>query len=196
MKTKIYLKASFSILIVCFVASGFIAENKTIKISPKENASSLNNIKDTLKCNQLNSKGKKYGLWIEEKGLFKIYYKDGKYNGIYREYSGKGKLGCIGEFKNDVRIGEWYFFDDDDFLIYKLQGFAKNTNIYVSQDKGKKVLIPNKCYCTNYYKNGNIESEGYMLFYDAVEDETTDVGVWKYYDENGKLKETKDVTNK
>ena len=141
------------------------------------------------KVNQLNEKGNREGLWIEENDLYRrfSYYHDGKLNGPYCSISPiTNCVEVVGEFKNDKYSGVWYYFlHIDGALAFSLKDFKKcehpETN-YVYQ-----------CYCVDYYPNGNKQREGIWLFVDnPITDATSEYGKWKYYNEDGSLKEIKE----
>lgn len=138
------------------------------------------------KVNQLNEKGNREGLWIEEYNEYYrafTYYTNGKKNGpCYILHNNLPS--AIGEYTNGLDSGIWYYFRDG-ILYYLLKDFKKceypETN-YVYQ-----------CYCIKYYPNGNKEQEGILLFVDDPQtDFTSEFGKWKYYNEDGSLKEIKE----
>jgi len=148
------------------------------------------------KINQLNINGQKEGLWkenINEYWRTEIYYKNGKKNGVYKEFSiARGELSTFGEYKNDTIIGTWYYFGDYGHLMMIQKDFSKNTfpipSIYQAQG-----YCPSKCYSIMFYPNGMKKSEGILLWDNNPEsDFTFEYGEWKYYDETGKLVRTKE----
>ena len=149
------------------------------------------------KINQYNAKGQKEGLWKENTGQnwrTETYYHNGKRNGIFKELSiSRGELITFGEYRNDTIAGTWCYFGDYGHLMMIQNDFQKNTYptpaIHHVQEKEP---CPFRCYCIEYYPNGNKESEGILLWDDDPEsDFTFEYGEWKYYNEDGTLKETK-----
>jgi antitoxin component YwqK of YwqJK toxin-antitoxin module len=78
-----------------------------ILLIPHQGLSAFNTInktsEDSIVINQLDSNGKKTGLWITVESRLKseIYYKHGFKNGIYKVYHQNGELFAIGEYIND-----------------------------------------------------------------------------------------------
>lgn len=143
---------------------------------------------DVPKVNHLNEKGNREGLWIEEyeSVRFFTYYHDGKKNGPFYEISRSKNLpSIVGTFTNDIYSGVWYYFrNDDGTLFYVLRDFKK----FEHPKYGYKF----QCYCIDYYPNGNKQGEGIWLFVDEPQSDTTsEFGEWKYYNEDGSLKEIK-----
>ena len=146
--------------------------------------------KSVPQVNQLNEKGNREGLWIEENEIFRnfTYYLDGKKNGpCYGIDKRTNSPSRVGEFKNGVYNGVWhyFFYEDGVFFTSVLKDFKKcehpETN-YVYQ-----------CYAITYYPNGNKAEEGIWLFVDdPLNDCTSEYGKWKYYNEDGSLKEIKE----
>jgi antitoxin component YwqK of YwqJK toxin-antitoxin module len=150
---------------------------------------------DEYKINQLNEKGQKCGLWIKPTTfyLYEEYYKDGVLSGLFRKINYKGQLLTLGEYCKGKRCGTWYYFIKDEHLTMIFKDFAKNTYSITHRD-GTRYVPDYKCYFISYYPNGNIESEGLLLWSEGEEPESDlsrEYGKWKYYDKEGHLKETK-----
>jgi hypothetical protein len=150
---------------------------------------------DEYKINQLNEKGQKCGLWIDSTTyfIFEGYYKDGVLSGVFKEYNSDGQLMTFGEYCKGKMCGTWYFFRIEGHVDMIFKDFAKNTysimNVY-----GTRYVPDYKCYFISYYPNGNIKSEGLLLWSEGTEPETdlsSEYGEWKYYDKEGHLTETK-----
>ena len=62
----------------------------------------------------------------------------------------------------------------------------------------KDVVFPYQGYCYNFYEDGNIEAEGWMIFTENYLIDCEEVGIWKYYNADGKIRivdySKKDVT--
>jgi len=142
------------------------------------------------KTNQLNSQGQKEGLWVEddENDIDYIYFHNGEANGMfYRIKKCNNSLTWFGELSNGEYVGTYYIFSDYGHLIFACNNFTKNTDSISLSN----IVPESKCYCINYYPNGFVESEGFLLFSDSPSFDSFEYGEWKYYDENGKLTETK-----
>ena len=148
------------------------------------------------KVNQFNNKGQKTGLWVDSSGSFIIekYYKNDILSGIYIEYYTTGKLSIFWEYKNGLRCGTWFYFDNNGYLIMLFKDFSKNNYSIINEGDGKKYIPDYKCYTITYYPNGNIQNEGTLLWSEGEAPESdfsVEYGEWKYYDENGKLIKTR-----
>lgn len=63
--------------------------------------------------NNLDSCGRRQGLWLEDDGYREVYYKDGVVDGIFRSYSRKtGTLLSIGWYCKGMLSGRWFYFDE------------------------------------------------------------------------------------
>lgn len=146
------------------------------------------------KINKLNKNGHKEGLWVENYNSItnELYYKDGQKSGVFKSYTKKGKLSAIGEYTNGKITGTWYHFGDYGHLMSIQKDFRINNNTVIL-DSGKRYVYPYKCYTINYYPNGVVEAEGFLLWEEDPEMDTArEYGEWKYYDETGKLIKTKE----
>lgn len=148
------------------------------------------------KINQLNINGKKDGLWVDSTKywIHETYYKNGVLSGVYKERNMKGQLSTFGEYKEGKRSGKWFFFENSGHLVMVFQDFANNTFSVINEGNNKRYIPDYKCYTISYHPNGNIESEGLLLWSegDAPEsDMSIEYGEWKYYDSEGKLIKTK-----
>lgn len=149
------------------------------------------------KINQINNKGDKVEFWVDSTRYRKseMYYKDGRLSGIYKEYNCKGRLLTFGEYKDDRRSGIWYFFDETGILKMLFKDFSKNTYSIITEGDKKTITPDYKCYSISYYSNGNIENEGLLLWSEGEAPESdfsNEYGVWKYYNRNGELTQTKE----
>jgi antitoxin component YwqK of YwqJK toxin-antitoxin module len=139
--------------------------------------------------NQHNEAGQKNGYWIEEKGnqRFELYYSNGVKSGIYKAFW-LDRLQAITFYENDKEVGPLYFFGDKGHLINYITNFKDNSHT----SNRVATSPPFKCHVVGYHSNGRIESEGELLYYDdPMSDMSIEYGEWKYYDETGKLIETK-----
>ena len=155
--------------------------------------SAQKNPKDQI--NQYNSNGEKEGYWVEDRGfdIIETYYRNGRMSGVFKSYTTTEPktLRYFGEFENGKLIGSWYLFYEDGHILSKETDFAKNTDSVVLYNN-VKFVYPNKCYTYSFYPNGQIKSEGVLLFDESPDlDDTREYGEWKYYDEEGNLIETK-----
>ena len=73
--------------------------------------------------------------------------------------------------------------------------FSKNT-ISIINEGDQKIYTPDyKCYSVLYYPNGNIPSEGLLLWSEGETPEfdfSREYGEWKYCDKSGKLIQVKE----
>lgn len=129
---------------------------------------------------------REYKMTDLNKSSMAVYYEDGKmrsnilYSGgnILKEedYYPSGQLEYMEEYD---KKGEYY-------VMRKF--FAPNgkpTSTLELTDAKKKLYISKE-----YYENGNVKEEGQMIYNAGIGDYQKN-GKWKYYDENGKLKEEK-----
>jgi len=145
-------------------------------------------------CNQKDALGHKYGLWIENNGVTESYYKNDSLDGIFKVYNTTyGKLTDFGEYKNGKPCGSWYHFNEKGQLLVIEKDIQENKKVSVKLLNGDKIILPFKSYLVSYYPNGNIEDEGFAV-YEAMEIDIYKIGIWKYYDEKGKLIKTVDET--
>jgi antitoxin component YwqK of YwqJK toxin-antitoxin module len=150
----------------------------------------------TEKINQLNSKGQKEGFWVDSTKyrIKETYFRNDVLSGIYKEYNIKGRLLIFGEYKNGLMCGTWYYFTKDGHLWFIFKDFAKNLYAILNEGNGKKYIPDYKCYSISYYLNGNVQSEGLLLWSEGESPESdfsVEYGEWKYYDDTGKLTKTK-----
>ncbi|MFA6592751.1 MAG: hypothetical protein WCR48_04615 [Bacteroidales bacterium] len=141
--------------------------------------------------NQFNQKGQKDGLWVFP-GHFETYFKDGVEDGVHKTYS-KNTLDWIGEYENGKMCGTWYFFSYNR-LSYILKDFASNTHLIYNETSGRPVYFSDICYEIDYYPDGSIKSEGFLLFYDDPIIDSAPYGEWRYYDETGNLTRSETIT--
>jgi len=149
----------------------------------------------TKKTNQCNEKGQKEGLWIDSTRykFTEMYYHNDSLSGVYKEYTREGELLVSGEYYEGKRCGVWRIFKDG-HLWFLFKDISKNTLIVTNENNGKKYTPDYKCYLASYYSNGNMQDEGLILWNEGespISDFAVEYGEWKYYDENGKLTETK-----
>ncbi|MCX6245586.1 MAG: hypothetical protein NTU98_12900 [Bacteroidetes bacterium] len=85
-------------------------------------------------------------------------------------YPGR-KLQMVGEYKANKRDGHWiYYYQNGNIWS---EGYFRE-----GKSDGKRIT---------HYENGNV-------FYEGTYDKDRRVGVWKFYDESGKLVKTLDYT--
>ena len=192
-----YLKIRY-LLIALFVL--FITTHCTMNNNSSDKINSDSNIteKQTTKgeYNQTDSNGKKQGLWIEKIGKetrIERYYKDGIRSGIYRQFF-MGNLSILGEYTNDKESGIWYYYDLG-HLMMTFENYAQNYDTITNEGNKKKYVPDYKCYMKSYHSNGNIKDEGWLLWNEGESPESdfsVEYGTWKYYNEKGKLINTKE----
>jgi len=163
-------------------------------VPQKSGALTVNEVKYYNSCvNKKNAVGKKEGFWIEKDGNWRseYYYKNGVKSGVYKQYAGDGSLSVLGFYKDGLLSGPVYRFLNDGHLVEILKDFTPNT--FSATIEGKKFTPPYKCYYTSFHPNGLVKEEGIFLFgaKNNPWDDSVEYGEWKYYDETGKLTETK-----
>jgi antitoxin component YwqK of YwqJK toxin-antitoxin module len=142
--------------------------------------------------NQLNNEGKKVGLWIEDKDLTYVYYKNGLRNGLYIHYNQKnGKVHRIGEYREGLHTGKWFYFNEEGFLLFTEENIKQNVNISRIRDDGVKIIPKYTSYVIDYYRNGVVKEEGQVLYSEDIQVDYYKTGIWKYYNEEGELIEEK-----
>jgi len=100
-------------------------------------------------------------------------------------------LECLGEYWRGEPTGIWHYFNEQSRLIMIESKIHKNTTVKIRLDNGKMVILPWRSYLIDYYPNGYIREEGLALYDENVEINYFKKGIWKYYDESGKLVKTK-----
>lgn len=87
------------------------SSNKTVEYHPNGNIKMEGN---------LNDDGQRQGLWIAyyENGTkwSESYYVDGIRDGHSLSFYPNGRIRYVGEYKNDVKVGEWKFYNEDGSL--------------------------------------------------------------------------------
>jgi antitoxin component YwqK of YwqJK toxin-antitoxin module len=142
-------------------------------------------------CNLTDTSGKKYGLWIEDNGLREVYYNNGLRHGVYRSYSRKGKkLSAFGQFTTGAKSGTWYYFDETSKIIMVERDIQSN-KIEVKRDDGKTIVPKFRSFVSFYHPNGSVREEGLALYNEDIEIDFFKSGLWKKFDEKGKVTESK-----
>ncbi len=138
-----------------------------------------------IEINLRDNKGLKAGLWIENKGLTEVYYKNNLRDGVFRSYNKKDrKLSGFGEYTKGLKSGTWYYFDEKSQLFMKEQNISINHK-RIKRDDGVEILSQFKSYVILYYPDGIIKEEGNALYDEDIEIDFLKTGLWKYYDSKG-----------
>ncbi|MBD3636150.1 MAG: hypothetical protein HUJ25_02320 [Crocinitomicaceae bacterium] len=70
---------------------------------------------------KINENGNREGLWIAyyETGVkwSESYYIDGKRDGHSLSFYPNGQVRYVGEYKNDIKVGTWTFYDEEGNLV-------------------------------------------------------------------------------
>ena len=149
------------------------------------------------KTNQYNERGQKEGLWVDSSKyrITETYYHNDLLSGIYKEYyAPNGQLLVLGEYYDGKRCGIWRIYTDDGHLWFLFKDISENTFIVTNEGDGKRYTPDYKCYLVSYYPNGKKQDEGLVLWDEGespISDLSVEYGEWKYYNEDGTLKETK-----
>jgi len=143
----------------------------------------------------MNVNYQKEGLWVEDNLACLIFgfYKQGKKEGIFRSYDlidvNNRYLSNITVYKNDKEIGPSQFFEKDGLpsmivdQISSVIRFKHQANLL-----GYNINDCNEGYVRIFNKDGSLEREGWMIFFDDMEsDEVQEVGTWKIYEKNGHI---------
>ena len=152
------------------------------------------------KINQYNSSGDKEGLWEEDWGpecIAYITYHNGKRNGLFCAYRPlTNTFSQIGEYiagepRMVINMGEGDLSHRETpagrITSFALYSTNKEFSIY-TQD-GSSFTPYYKRYEKNFYPDGQLESEGFMIW-DKDQDPEKDsikVGEWKYCDADGSI---------
>jgi antitoxin component YwqK of YwqJK toxin-antitoxin module len=105
------------------------------------------------------------------------------------------KTAPINQKADKKKVGLWIEQEEIDSISYKSIGKYKNGDPvkkwrYYTNNKinKKEIYRKNKCIVIYYYPNKKIQSKGQTrTTTDSIETHWFYDGVWKYYDENGKL---------
>lgn len=148
------------------------------------------------RINQVNSEGKREGLWIEIVHSYEHFdcYHNGIKDGLsYVLYSSTKNPAVVGKYSNGEYVGTWYYFSEDGKLQFSLTDITSNTT-YSSSIYGYTGIPNRKGYMITYYPNGNKKSEGIWVFNkeDGPElDTASESGEWRFYNEDGTFKNIK-----
>lgn len=192
-------KKSISVLLLFFffesiVSSALFGQAITIPVSPLKI--------DLSQINKKDSKGAKTGLWCErDKDWIGLYfYEKGVKNGLAYTFGKFGKsrnspysLLYIGNYEHGIPAGQGYYFNDNGTLQFIQTKTSKNRD-FLKEAKWAGYYSPDsiyQCYITIYGLNGKLESEGWVIFVESPEKDSTDVGVWRYYTPKGAITKNK-----
>lgn len=134
-------------------------------------------------------------LFYDNGQLWRISnFMNGSFDGMQKSYYSNGKVEHVGFYKKGVRIGKWEYFhengkrsivsvyDNDNTLSsdwYSDDGIAWKKEKYEYNADGKRTE-----HFEEFHLNGKLKETG--SFFDGAE-----TGTWKFYNEKGKLIETK-----
>lgn len=149
--------------------------------------------------NKTDSLCRRTGLWVEyledkEGFIYSIretYYKEGKRNGTIKEF------GISRTNPNLLSLQRLAYYKDDkpylfEYLIDPDTGYWEMTKVndnvdfrYTPKNYVEPGIFTYQCYTREYDKYGVLRREGWLVFEDDGELDSTEVGDWKIYDENG-----------
>jgi antitoxin component YwqK of YwqJK toxin-antitoxin module len=142
------------------------------------------------KINRTDNAGRKQGKWLVfyKDGILMTegYYKDGKRNGVFKEYDKNGSLKEINKFDDDIpdlEAKETVILDIRS--TYYEDGSIKTTGTYTEGKKeGTHRVYDKQGNIINsfIYKQGNIIGEG------IVDESGLYQGEWKFYFDSGEVK--------
>ena len=151
--------------------------------------------------NQYDENGDKTGLWITQDSCWRNYrnYKNGKEDGVsYRLDTDDDNLDYFARCSNGELV-DFYRFYDTGGLAYRMYNFRKlDVDLKSPYKDWTWDKAPDRiCHSVEYYPNGNIKAEGDLIFWsdDDPEIDFIEYGEWKYYNEDGTMKEKKDLPN-
>ena len=142
--------------------------------------------------------------WFERSTLLNHQtYKNGIKNGSYkvwRYWDLEKSLSLVGNYKNGEKDGLWTYYSEDEksLEMHYIEGYlrGKYTKWYENGNKeeeglviGEKTIggIVEDGLWTYWYENGNKKEEGTYEYYGRR------VGKWTFYNEDGSVKEVKEV---
>lgn len=149
--------------------------------------------------NKTNSRGEKVGTWIESldseekllsnKGDWKRYasFKNGKINGLIFTLS-NNVLNSFALYQDGQPTGTVVTCDQGRIMDIVFD-CGENTVYSINDVDGKRYYPDYKGYLVGFNKEGDIESEGIILWNkeDDMEADCIYYGEWKYYDKGGKV---------
>lgn len=150
--------------------------------------------------NNYNVAGEKEGLWIWNDGGENVdYFNNNARWAVYDTYK-NGKMNglCISLMKNTVSAFAVYHDGQPigTFVQCNLGRVVSivfecgpNTKYSITDNEGKKYYPDYKGYAMNFYPEGELESEGVLVWNkeDDFEIDSIEYGEWKFYDKSGKL---------
>lgn len=128
-------------------------------------------------------------------------YNNGIKNGPYKEWYVIGKekiLILLGNYKNGEKDGLWTYYSEDEkwkegnfmegkedglWIYYNNKGWKWKEETYIDQYISK---ITHYYTTAQYYRNGQVQSEGNTNFWGSYD------GKWTYYNVDGTIKEVKE----
>lgn len=150
--------------------------------------------------NKYDENGNKTGLWITQDEYRKNFanYKNGNKDGVsYNLDTDDGTLDYFVRYSNGELV-DFYCFYDTGGLAYRMFDFMEFEIELKTPYKGYTWdKAPDRiCHSVDYYPNGNIKSEGDIIFWSDsdIEIDFIEYGEWKYYNEDGTLKEKREKT--
>lgn len=107
---------------------------------------------------------------------------------VFREYHQNGNLKCCGQYKNNVKIGIWKYYNNSGEIISGdifENGGRNRWHVKFGPDstaifEGHFVDDTLNGYAKHYYSNGKVKSEGTYR-------KNQKNGYWKEYDVNGNI---------
>lgn len=145
--------------------------------------------------NKYDENGNKTGLWITQDSCWRNYrnYKNGKEDGVsYRLDTDDNKLDYFARCSNGELV-DFYRFYDTGGLAYRMYDFREfEIDLKFPYKDWTWDEAPDRiCHSVEYYRNGNIKAEGDLIFWSDsdIEIDSIEYGEWKYYNEDGTIKE-------
>lgn len=146
--------------------------------------------------NQVDSNGRKSGVWIESTSWLNYYY-NGKVNGpsiIFRKSNDNSiTFDLIVQQKKGKFSGSTMSFHPNGVVSYLLVNVTPNTDFVGAQKiYSHDFVFPYQAYCYEFYPDGNLKAKGWMILGEDFEMDNERVGLWNFYGSDGE--ETRDYS--
>lgn len=176
------------LIVVCSI---FIQANEPSAYSNDEKMKEMTVFFNYDKYNKVNDHGQKEGFWCDTmyNRIRFTYYRDGKKNGFFILFDNPGYLRvfAMGRYENDVQVGQWHYFYDEERISFTQDSIGPNT-FFLEDAYRCNFSNPKKSfqsYTWEYDKTGRLTGEGWCIYEDEVE-LADKVGTWIYYSPDGK----------
>ena len=165
------------------------AKSRGLSEIQEQTASNLEEVTHIDTINQLDSSGRKIGLWIDSSlaNIVHKHYKNGVLNGMFAiYYTSTNSVYGTGQYADGIKVGVWIGYRENGSIWVEEDSISKN-DITVLLDDGVLYKHIYKSYVKYYGNKGKVSSEGSVLFDESPEMEGAKWATWKYYTEEGKI---------